>query len=164
MAGAIGRFKRGKVRALWSAGSVRAWRTLCRKAAPHIGIAADSTQSGAASSCHVFPSEKRHITQWEALFLTLHASLGSIAFHSHVLSSSSKVHWCIFHFVSLALHHICLYIPVYVHLSHYVFILHHPCTFSTTYLALSPGNSLSMLTRQHIVGGFYRTSLPSLTH
>jgi len=42
-----------------SAGSVRAWRG---KAAPHIGIAADSTQSGAASSCHVFPSEKRHIT------------------------------------------------------------------------------------------------------
>jgi hypothetical protein len=34
----------------------------CGKAAPHIGIAADSTQSGAASSCHVFPSEKRHIT------------------------------------------------------------------------------------------------------
>jgi hypothetical protein len=34
-----------------------------RKAAPHIGIAADSTQSGAASLCHVFPSEKRHITR-----------------------------------------------------------------------------------------------------
>jgi hypothetical protein len=46
-----------------SMGSVCAWRTLCRKAAPHIGIAADSTQSGAASSCHVFPSEKCHITQ-----------------------------------------------------------------------------------------------------
>jgi len=33
------------------------------KAAPHIGIAADSTQSGAASSCHVLPSEKHHITR-----------------------------------------------------------------------------------------------------
>jgi len=51
MAGAIGRS---------SAGSVRAWRG---KAAPHIGIAADSIQSGAASSCHVLPSEKCHITQ-----------------------------------------------------------------------------------------------------
>jgi len=40
------------------------YRALKRgKAAPHIGIAADSTQSGAASSCHVLPSEKRHITQ-----------------------------------------------------------------------------------------------------
>jgi hypothetical protein len=28
-----------------------------------IGIAADSTQSGAASSCHVLPSEKCHITR-----------------------------------------------------------------------------------------------------
>jgi len=46
------------------------------------------------------------------------ASLGSIAFHSHVLSSSSKVHWCVSHFVSLAFHHICLCIPIYVHLSH----------------------------------------------
>jgi len=87
---------------------------------------------------------------WHAL---LRASLGSIAFHLHVLSSSSKVHWCIFHFVSLALHHICLYIPIYVHLSCYVFILHHPCTFSTTYSAPSPGNSLSMLICQRIVGG-----------
>jgi hypothetical protein len=41
---------------------VRAWRALRGKAAPHIGIDADSTQSGAASSCHVFPSEKHHIT------------------------------------------------------------------------------------------------------
>jgi len=57
--------KHGKARASWSAGSVRG------KAAPHIGIAAYSTQSGAASSCHVLPSEKRHITQWEVLFLTL---------------------------------------------------------------------------------------------
>jgi len=62
--------KHRKARALWSVGSVRAWRVLCRKAAPHIGIAADSTQSGAASSCHVLPSEKHYITQWEALFLT----------------------------------------------------------------------------------------------
>jgi len=46
-----------------SVGSVCAWRALRRTAAPHIGIAADSTQSGAASSCHVFPSEKRHITR-----------------------------------------------------------------------------------------------------
>jgi hypothetical protein len=46
------------------------------------------------------------------------ASLGSIAFRSHVLSSSSKVHWCISHFVSLAFHHICLCIPLYVHLSY----------------------------------------------
>jgi hypothetical protein len=38
-----------------------------------------------------------------------HASLGSIAFCLHVLSSSSKVHWCIFHFVSLALHHMSLH-------------------------------------------------------
>jgi hypothetical protein len=83
---------------------------------------------------------------------------------SHVLSSSSKVHWCIFHFVSLALHHICLHIPIYVHLSRYVFILHHPCMFSATYSAPSPGNSLSMLTCQRIVGGFYFTSLPSLRH
>jgi len=49
----------------------------------------------------------------------------------------------------------CLYIPIYVHLSRYVFILHHPCTFSATYLAPSPGNSLSMLTCQRIVGGFW---------
>jgi hypothetical protein len=46
-----------------SAGSVRTWCVLRGKAAPHIGIAADSTQSGAASSCHVFPSEKCHITR-----------------------------------------------------------------------------------------------------
>jgi hypothetical protein len=91
---------------------------------------------------------------WHVL---LHASLGSIAFCLHVLSSSSKVHWCVFHFVSLALHHICLYFPIYVHLSCYVFILHHPRTFSATYSALSPGNSLSMLTCQCIVGGFYLT-------
>jgi len=89
------------------------------------------------------------------------ASLGSIAFRSHVLSSSSKVHWCVSHFVSLAFHHICLCIPIYVHLSHYVFILHHPCTFSATYSAPRPGNSLSMLTRQRIVRGFYWTSFPS---
>jgi hypothetical protein len=54
MAGAIGRS---------SAGSVHAWCALHGKAAPHVGIAADSTQSGAASSCHVLPSEKHHITQ-----------------------------------------------------------------------------------------------------
>jgi len=46
------------------------------------------------------------------------ASLGSIAFRSHVLSSSSKVHWCVSHFVSLAFHHICPCIPLYVHLSY----------------------------------------------
>jgi hypothetical protein len=79
-----------------------------------------------------------------------------------VLSSSSKVHWCVSHFISLAFHHICLCIPIYVHLSHYVFILHHPCTFSATYSAPRPGNSLSMLTRQRIVRGFYLTSFPSL--
>jgi hypothetical protein len=40
------------------------YRVLKRgNAAPHIEIAADSTQSGAASSCHVLPSEKCHITQ-----------------------------------------------------------------------------------------------------
>jgi hypothetical protein len=83
------------------------------------------------------------------------ASLGSIAFHSHVLSSSSKVHWCVSHLVSLVLYHICPCIHIYVHLSHYVFILHHPCMFSTTYSAPRPGNSLSMLTRQCIVRGFY---------
>jgi hypothetical protein len=93
-----------------------------------------------------------------------HASLGSITFCSHVLFLSSKVHWCIFHFVSLALYHICLCIPIYVHLSHYVFILHHPCMFSATYSAPRPGNLLSMLIRQRIVGGFWGTSLPSLTH
>jgi hypothetical protein len=90
------------------------------------------------------------------------ASLGSIAFRSHVLSSSSKVHWCVSHFVSLAFHHIYLCIPLYVHLSYQLFILHHPCTFSATYSAPRPGNSLSMLTRQHIVRGFYFTSLLSL--
>jgi hypothetical protein len=92
------------------------------------------------------------------------ASLGSIAFCSHVLSSSSKVHWCIFRFVSLALYHICLCIPIYVHLSCYVFTLHHPCTFSATYLAPNPGNSLNMLTCQRRVRVFHFTSLPSLTH
>jgi len=91
-----------------------------------------------------------------------HASLGPIAFRLHVLSSSSKVHWCISHLVSLALYHICPCIHIYVHLSHYVFILHHPCTFSATYSAPRPGNSLSMLTRQRIVRGFYYTSDPSL--
>jgi len=90
------------------------------------------------------------------------ASLGSIAFRLHVLSSSSKVHWCVSHLVSLALYHICPCIPIYVHLSHYVFILHHPCMFSTTYLAPRPRNSLSMLTRQCIERGFYFTTLPSL--
>jgi hypothetical protein len=90
------------------------------------------------------------------------ASLGSIAFRSHVLSSSSKVHWCVSHFVSLAFHHIYLCIPLYVHLSYQLFILHHLCTFSATYSAPRPGNSLSMLTRQHIVRGFYFTSLLSL--
>jgi hypothetical protein len=89
------------------------------------------------------------------------ASLGSIAFRSHVLSSSSKVHWCVSHFVSLASHHICLCIPIYVHLSHQLFILHHPCTFSATYSAPRPGNLLSMLTCQQIVRGFYFTSYPS---
>jgi len=90
------------------------------------------------------------------------ASLGSIAFRSHVLSSSSKVHWCVSHLVSLALYHICPCIHIYVHLYHYVFILHHPCMFSATYSAPRPGNSLSMLTRQRIVRSFYWTSLPSL--
>jgi hypothetical protein len=90
------------------------------------------------------------------------ASLGSIAFRSHVLSSSSKVHWCVSHLVSLALYHICPCIHIYVHLPHDVFILHHPCMFSATYLAPRPGNLLSMLTRQRIVRGFYGTSLPSL--
>jgi hypothetical protein len=90
------------------------------------------------------------------------ASLGSIAFRSHVLSSSSKVHWCVSHLVSLALYHICPCIHIYVHLSHYVFILHHPCMFSATYSALRPGNSLGMLTRQRIVRGFYGTSRGSL--
>jgi hypothetical protein len=104
-----------------------------------------------------------HILAFFALRHALpRASLGSIAFRSHVLSSSSKVHWCVSHFVSLAFHHICLCIPIYVHLSHYVFILHHPCTFSATYSAPRPGNSLSMLTRQRIVGGFDLTTLPSL--
>jgi hypothetical protein len=67
--------------------------------------------------------------------------------------------------ISLCFTYITSYISLhshYVHLSHYVFILHHPCTFSATYLALRPGNLLSMLTCQHIVGGFYGTSLPSL--
>jgi hypothetical protein len=73
--------KRGKAHALWSAGSVRTWRALHGKAAPHIGIAADSTQSGVASSCHVLPSEKCHITQWEALFSTV------------CRSQSSCLHW-----------------------------------------------------------------------
>jgi hypothetical protein len=69
--------------------------------------------------------------------------------------------------ISLCFTHITSYMSlhsIYVHLSRYVFILHHPCTFSATYSALSPGNSLSMLTRQCIVGGFYCTSLLSLTH
>jgi len=112
---------------------------------------------------HTCISHRFRISAFFALWHALpHTSLGSIAFRLHVLSSSSKVHWCVFHFVSLALYHICLCIPIYVHLSRYVFILHHPCTFSATYSALRPGNSLSMLTRQHIVGGFYFTSLPSL--
>jgi hypothetical protein len=60
-----------------------------------------------------------HILAFFALRHALpRASLGSIAFCSHVLSSSSKVHWCVSHFVSLAFHHICLCIPIYVHLSH----------------------------------------------
>jgi hypothetical protein len=59
-----------KARASWSMWSVHTWRVLHRKVVPHIGIAADSTQSGAASLCHVLPSEKCHITQWEALFST----------------------------------------------------------------------------------------------
>jgi hypothetical protein len=69
--------------------------------------------------------------------------------------------------ISLCFTHITSYMSlhsIYVHLSPYVFILHHHCTFSTTYLAPSPGNSLSMLTCQRIVGGFYCTSLLSLTH
>jgi hypothetical protein len=98
---------------------------------------------------------------WHAL---PHTSLGSITFCLHILSSSSKVHWCIFHFVSLASYHLCLCIPIYVHLSHYVFTLHHPCMFSATYSALSPGNSLSMLTHHCRVRGFHFTSLPPLTH
>jgi hypothetical protein len=85
----------------------------------------------------------------------LRASLGSIAFCSHVLFSSSKVHWCVSHLVSLALYHICPCIHIYVCLSHYVFILHHPCMFSATYLAPRPGNSLSMLIRQRIVRVFF---------
>jgi len=110
---------------------------------------------------HFAFSHSRVFVLWHVLPCT---SLGSIAFRSHVLSSSSKVHRCVFHFVSLALHHIFLCISIYVHLSHYVFILHHPCTFSTTYLAPRPGNLLSMLTHQRIVGDLGGTSLPSLTH
>jgi hypothetical protein len=84
----------------------------------------------------------------------LRASLGPIAFCSHVLSSSSKVHWWVSHLVSLALYHICPCIHIYAHLSHYVFILHHPCMFSATYSAPRPGNSLNMLTCQRIVRSF----------
>jgi len=93
MAGAIGHFKRGKACTSWSTGRVCAWRALCGKAAPHIGIAADSTQSGAASSCHVLPSEKHHITQWEALFLTLMFQVDDIKCEYHPSSGMApKVH------------------------------------------------------------------------
>ena len=40
----------------------REWRALRGKAAPHIGIAVDSTLGGAASSCNELPSERCHIT------------------------------------------------------------------------------------------------------
>jgi hypothetical protein len=36
---------------------------IARESCAYIGIAADSTQSGAASLCHVLPGEKRHIMQ-----------------------------------------------------------------------------------------------------
>jgi hypothetical protein len=115
----------------------------------------------------MWPSSRFHTFTIFMFFMLWHAllctSLGSIAFHSHVLCLSSKVHWCVFCFVSLTLYHICLCISIYVHLSRYLFILHHPWMFSTTYLVLSPGDSLSMLTCQHI-GRFLLTSLPSPAH
>ncbi|KAG1906369.1 uncharacterized protein F5891DRAFT_1244665 [Suillus fuscotomentosus] len=45
-----------------SAGMVRAWRALRGKAAHHIGITVDSTQSDAMSSCYALLSENYHIT------------------------------------------------------------------------------------------------------
>jgi len=80
---------------------------------------------------HIFAYFAFHISH-SCIFCALtHATmhlLGSIAFHSHVLSSSSEVNWCVFHFVSLALHHVftfpfmftylvmCLYYITLVHL------------------------------------------------
>jgi hypothetical protein len=61
---------------------------------------------------------------------------------------------CITSYMSLH-SHLCSFISLCVYITS-------PCMFSATYLAPRPGNSLSMLTRQRIVRGFYFTSDPSL--